>query len=399
MKALQDEFLANGGEYKTYKLEELFTSENGDTDLQQKDLSEEGDIVVTSGVNNCGILGYSNVEAKVIKANTITIDMFGNVFYRDYPYKMVTHARVFALTFILKELNRLEGIYIATQLFYLSELFSYGNMASWKKVKDIKISLPTIANGEVAFDFMASLIRELEAERISELEAYLKITGFTDFKLKEPEIDAISLLQGGGYAPKTTKLKWKEFRIVDLFSLYKLAKLNPNDSKEFRTREATSENSIPAVVAKVGNNGIMYYVKPTDYETTKNKLVVIGDGAVASGLVYYQPDEFTILHNAYAIQLKDREGSEKLYLYLQATIQKAIFSFFGYENKPTWNKVKECVISLPTKEDGSIDYDYMESLIGAIQKQVIEKVVAYKDEVIAETRQIVQKLIIKQGKL
>ncbi len=176
---------------------------------------------------------------------------------------------------------------------------------------------------------------------------------------------------------------------MDLFSLYKLAKLNPNNSKEFRTREARKENTIPAVVAKVGNNGIMYYVKPNDYETTKNKLVVIGDGAVASGLVYYQPDEFTILHNAYAIELNDREGSEKLYLYLQSTIQKAIFSFFGYENKPTWNKVKECTINLPVKEDGSIDYDYMENLTGAIQKQVIKKVVAYKDEVIAETKRII----------
>ena len=92
-------------------------------------------------------------------------------------------------------------------------------------------------------------------------------------------------------------LKWREFKIGELFEIFELKKLNPLDTREFRVKEKDEQHPIPAVVAKVGNNGIMYYVGKNDFETTKNKLVVIGDGAVASGLVYYQGQEFTILHN------------------------------------------------------------------------------------------------------
>ena len=80
---------------------------------------------------------------------------------------------------------------------------------------------------------------------------------------------------------------WKEFKIEDLFELVKLNKLNSEDSRKFRTLEETDRNKVPAIVAKKGNNGVMYYVAKEDYETTSNKLVIIGDGAVASGLQFY----------------------------------------------------------------------------------------------------------------
>ena len=57
-----------------------------------------GEYVITAGVSNNGILGKSDIEAKVFKSKTITVDMFGYAFYRSFNYKMVTHARVFSLT-------------------------------------------------------------------------------------------------------------------------------------------------------------------------------------------------------------------------------------------------------------------------------------------------------------
>ena len=171
--------------------------------------------------------------------------------------------------------------------------------------------------------------------------------------------------------------KFEEFRIGDLFEEIKLKKLNPADSREFRVKEKDDLNVIPAVVAKVGNNGVMYYVKQGDYETTKNKLVVIGDGAVASGLVYYHKDTFTILHNAYAIQLKYPDfEKEKIYLYLQSVIQKAIFDYYGYEHKPTWSKVQENYIQLPT-QNGEIAFDYMEAYIKELEADRVKELEAY----------------------
>jgi putative S-cspCI len=157
---------------------------------------------------------------------------------------------------------------------------------------------------------------------------------------------------------------WKEFKIEDLFELVKLNKLNPEDSRKFRTLEETEKNTIPAIVAKKGNNGVMYYVAKEDYETTSNKLVIIGDGAVASGLVYYHESEFTILHNAYAIDIKDKgEYSRYIFLFLKTIIQTMIYHQYGYEEKPTWNKVKLNTIYIPVNINGEPDWEYMERYV------------------------------------
>lgn len=176
----------------------MFESQNGDFDIQQIHLNDKGEFVVRSGDNNCGIIGKTDIDAKIIKENTITIDMFGSVYFRDFKFKMVTHARVFALHFLERELTREQGLFIVSQLFYLKAKFSYSNMASWKKVKDIKISLPINENEQIDFDFMESFIAELEAERVRELEAYLKATGLTDTTLTQAEQKAIEAIYGGG---------------------------------------------------------------------------------------------------------------------------------------------------------------------------------------------------------
>ena len=132
--------------------------------------------------------------------------MFGNAFFRDYPYKMVTHARVFSLSSECLKHNKC-GLYIVALLGYLPHLFSYSNMASWAKIKDFKIRLPINKMANIAFDYMERYISELEEERISELEeeriselaAYLKVSGLENYVLTKPEKLALKS-RGGGFA-------------------------------------------------------------------------------------------------------------------------------------------------------------------------------------------------------
>ena len=84
-------------EWGEYRIGDLFDSYNGNFDIQKKHINDIGEYVITAGVSNNGILGKSDVEAKVFKSKTITVDMFGYAFYRSFNYKMVTHARVFSL--------------------------------------------------------------------------------------------------------------------------------------------------------------------------------------------------------------------------------------------------------------------------------------------------------------
>lgn len=80
---------------------------------------------------------------------------------------MATHNHVFSLSGeVIK--NRQIGTYLVGKLSRLSDLFSYNNMATWNKLKDIEISLPVSSNGEIDFDYMERYIRAIEKLVIAE---------------------------------------------------------------------------------------------------------------------------------------------------------------------------------------------------------------------------------------
>ncbi len=68
----------------------------------------------------------------------------------------------------------------------LGHKYSWGDSISNKKIQKDKVSLP-IRNGKIDFEFMESFIADLEAERISRVEAYLLATGLKDYTLTDEE--------------------------------------------------------------------------------------------------------------------------------------------------------------------------------------------------------------------
>lgn len=148
----------------------MFDSFNGDFDIQKEHINNCGEYVVTSGLTDDGILGKSDVNAKIFDNGTITVDMFGNVFYRQFKYKIVTHARVFSLKPKMKITDN-QGLFISNALFFLKFSYGYENMCSWEKIKTKQVQLPC-RNGNIDFDFMEKFI--------AELEAYLSVTGLKD---------------------------------------------------------------------------------------------------------------------------------------------------------------------------------------------------------------------------
>ena len=162
--ALQSSTSVNGclKEVRSFKLDEIFFAESGDFDIKKEHINGLGIDVVTAGETNNGILGKSNIEAKIIDGNTITIDMFGKCTYRANHYKMVTHARVFSLKCLFDNFNEMSGLYIATVMQKLVNGFSYSNMCSWTKIKNSSINLPVKESGEIDWEYMEKYIKATE---------------------------------------------------------------------------------------------------------------------------------------------------------------------------------------------------------------------------------------------
>lgn len=149
--------------FQKFRIGDLFTAESGDTDLKKVDIENNSVPVITSGVQNYGILGLTTKKAKVIPQNTITVDMFGNVYFRDFEYKMVTHARVFSL--IPKQnITRSIGLYFQTCLSKHKSKFSYDNMCVFTKLENETIELPIDDADKLDVEFIENYIRQLEAD-------------------------------------------------------------------------------------------------------------------------------------------------------------------------------------------------------------------------------------------
>lgn len=125
---------------------------------------------VTAGVNNQGISSYiSNPEVKVFPANSLTIDMFGKVFYRDFNYGADDHVAVLAkadnslsketLLFIAPIIEKaIRGQFDYSQNFYASDVY------------DIVIKLPHLDDKIPDYRYMEDFSKIMVKKTIQHYE-------------------------------------------------------------------------------------------------------------------------------------------------------------------------------------------------------------------------------------
>ena len=343
----------NDIEWGEFKLNELFESSNGDFDIQKKHINGVGNSVITAGFKNDGILGKTNVNAKIFDKNTFTIDMFGYIFYRSFNYKMVTHARVFSIKPKFKTLEK-HGLFLINSFNFLKKKFGYENMCSWEKIKSEKIKLP-IKDGKIDFDFMEIFIAKLETEGISKLENYLLATNLKDNSLTIEEKQVLNYFDN---------IKGKQFNIGDLFEI--------KNSKNILSKDIIKNSGkTPYLCASSKNNSINCYISYDKKYLDKGNCIFIGGKTF---VVSYQEKDFysNDSHNL-ALYLKNEVKRSKLnQLYLATCINKSLGHKYSWGDSISNRKIQKEFIQLPIKNN-EIDYKTINILMSAIQKLVIKR--------------------------
>ncbi len=187
----------------------------------------------------------------------------------------------------------------------------------------------------------------------------------------------------GPLSSQLNAIKWGEFKLGDLFEKLdlKFKKKTFNKQKDI-SKVQTSEFDLPLVNAKNGDNGIMYYGRSSDFESAEMTIDIVNDGAVSTANVYPQLLKTGVLYNAYLIKPKFTPTRETL-LFFTPCIYKAIKLKFSYENKASWNKVKNELISLPLKPTANaqtlkdIDFHFMEKFIAELEQCRLAELEAY----------------------
>ncbi|MDU9702855.1 restriction endonuclease subunit S [Helicobacter pylori] len=382
----------NAIKWGEFRLGDLFEASNGDFDIQKRHINHKGEFVITAGLSNNGVLGQSDIKAKVFESHTITIDMFGCAFYRSFAYKMVTHARVFSLKPKF-EINHKIGLFLSTLFFGYPKKFGYENMCSWAKIKNDKVILPlkptakTQTLDDIDFDFMEKFIAELEQCRLAELEqcrlaelqAYLKATGLENTTLSNDEENALNVFNNsiGGNTP--CGLTWQSFRLGDLFEIY--------TGRDIIIGQ-TQQGDIPLVSHQHENNGITKTIKEIHNRTIFNykQTIALADRGVF--LATTQNKDFHIGTRVKALVFKNGEQDKKTRLFFTTCINKNQIMFLDYSSNAT-NKLPNLTISLPTTKNGKIDFHFMRTLINALMKQTIQGVAQYCDAKIQVVKEVI----------
>lgn len=346
-------------------------------DANKVDILESGKYpyIVRMDSNN-GQKGFINEnEIFLNDGNTISFGQdTATMFYQEKPYFTGDKIKILKAKDI--RFNKKNAQFFILTMSKAFSSFSWGASSfNVKIIENQKIQLPT-KNGKIDFVFMESFIAELEAERMAELETYLKATALKDYNLTDDEQKALD---------EFDSIKWGVFRLGDLFEKIKTNKL-PFKADEL-PKEPTDAYTLPCLTSSFKNQGLNYFVPKDGATILKNVISIPSNSDVYRA--YFQSNEFTVLSDAYAISwfYSDVKLSSNQYLFTVPCINKVTdLQIYSYKNKlGGWNVARNKHIELPIK-DNQPDYKTMEMLISAIKKLAIKDVVLYADKKIAATK-------------
>ena len=325
---------------------------------------------VTRTSQNQGILqttGFVNKE-NINPAGTWSLGLLQmDFFYREKPWyagqfvrkitpkiKINKKSVVFFSTLLNKQKERLLSILVRN----VDNVF-----------RNTKISLPVKKDREIDFAFMENFISQLEACHLSQLEAYLLVTGLKNYTLTPAEEQALTDFQNG-------KVKWGEFNLENLYG---------KSTRGKRLKSADRINGdLPFVTAGEAETGVSAFIgNDVEIFAANTTTIDMFGSAKYRNYEYGGDDHIAVVHtekiNKYAA------------IFVTTAIHKSSYTGkFSYSRNFYAKDADELNIYLPTTNNIP-DYSMMAILISAVQKLVIKDVVEYADRKIEATKKIINK--------
>ncbi len=145
--------------------------------------------------------------------------------------------------------------------------------------------------------------------------------------------------------------EWKEYRLGQLFDFQKGKRLVKADM---------IPGEVNYIAAISNNNGVRERIEAQQVWEA-NCITVNYNGSV--GEAFYQGEPFFASDDVNVLYAKNHWTLNKYIALFMITIIKANRYRFGYGRKWTLEKMKDTIIRLPGKRDGTPDFEYMEQYI------------------------------------
>ena len=336
----------------------------------KKDDQIDGTIpFVMSGTTNAGVVNYIANPVASFPKNAITIDIFGNTFYRNYAFGAGDDTGVYWNDVTAYSSNAMLFFAVAMQKSMMGR-FSYGKKLRSSQSENFTMRLPVTDNGFINFDFMESFIAELEAERVAELSAYLTVSGLDNYELSEKEIAIVEKV-------KNKEIHFKEFELIKIFN-------NIKQGRRLKKGDQLTGN-VPFVMSGTTNSGVVGYISNPVAFFHKNSITID-----IFGNCFYRSYDFGAGDDTGVYWSTDHTYSKATMLFFTTAMERCLHGKYSYGKKLRSSQSLHFKMQLPTKCDKP-DYDVMETLISAVQKLVIKEVVLYANKKIETTKAVTKR--------
>lgn len=323
--------------WKSFNINDIFIIEKGFRyDANKINTKRECGIpYITRTTKNNGVSGFVDFSEnlRINKGKSISVGWLGTFFYQESDFICGTDI------FILRnrKINIFNSLFLINVLsLYFSKITSYGRGINYNRIISARIKLPSTDSGEPDWQFMEDYIKQFEETKLLEIQE----TGYN--------CDAVSLS------------RIVKFRIGDIFNL------NIGKSYSKRQLPLSEVGDVFYITRSSFKNGVQGFISNEfiiDNEISVNKGGCITVGAEGKK-AFYQPLDFITGTNVTII--RNENINELISLYLVVIIDKAISEVCSYARAATYGRLNDILIPLPSKLDGSPDWDsiekYMKSL-------------------------------------
>ena len=357
---------------KKYRIKDIFIKAEGTAVSNLKDctknFSSKFCIPVISGED---IAGYAEKDACLSPAKGCIIvspNKAGGGKCVYHPEEVATSGETYAVKLAGKEIEDHDaGLYFA---FVLGKAVS-GRDAGWESIKDAEIELPVVESTKSTEN----------AEGKDKLGVYSVCD--IDYEYIKSFVSMARGMFGAGEKNSTGKspvARQESFRICDVME--KISVPNIKACARDFPAERSDDFCIPLLTSGAQNHGLSRYARPDDCpKILKNCISVAANGS--AGTCFYQPNDFAVLQDAYAIKPIDREiESMEEGLYLAGVLNTALRVNHDWKYKAGWTKIKDEKIMLPVIENldvshkytrDDIDWEYMKTSMLELEKKAIKK--------------------------
>ena len=347
----------NSVKWREFYFYQIFTTiQRGKRLTKQNQQKGKVPYISSSGTNN-GVdnfignnYGVRKFKECITLANSGSV---GSAFFHKYEFIGSDHIT----SLINKNFNKYIYLFLLPIIKRLAEKYGFNREINDPRIKREKMLLPVDSQGQPNYDFMEKFMRQIEQRQINNQLKTIKS----------------KLTQSTQCTFDTNAIKWKEFKISDIFKVFGTTTTHPS--------KLQPNGTTPRITCAATNNGLdnVYANEPTE-----NGGVLTIDSATTAYIGYQEKDFIATDHVEKVIMKNSQRMNRYVGLFIKQCIDKACIIdenmqtkkyLYGYKFSQT--RIKRQIIKLPIDSNGNPHYAFMESTMRKLEQKHLRDIFDY----------------------